>query len=221
MKTSKSDAQIKQDVVDELTWDTRLSPTEIGVAVENSVVTLTGTVSNFGKKLAAEDAAHRVGGVLDVANDIVVKVTNGAQRSDTDIAAAIRQVLIWDAFIPEEKIQTTVTNGLVTLRGDVETVAQRQHVARVIGNLIGVRGIDNLLLVKRPDVSASALRLAIRSALERHADHDAEKIDLDVEEGCVTISGAVHSSAEREVILGAARGTRGVDKVIDHLHISP
>jgi len=221
MKTSKSDAQIKQDVIDELTWDTRLTPTEIGVAVENCVVTLTGTVSSLAKKLAAEDAAHRVGGVLDVANDIAVKISNGAQRGDTEIAAAIRQVLIWDAFVPEEKVQTTVANGLVTLRGEVETVAQRQQVARVIGNLVGVRAIDNLILVKRPDVSTSSLRLAIRSALERHADHDAEKIDLDVEEGCVTVSGAVHSWAEREVILGAARGTRGVDKVIDHLHILP
>lgn len=219
MKTSKSDLQIKKDVVEELLWDTRLAAHEIGVSVENSVVTLTGMVTSFAKKLAAEDAAHRVSGVLDVANDIMVKTTNGAQRTDTEIAAAVRQILIWDAFVPDEKIQTTVTNGIVTLRGAVETLEQRRHVATIVGSLIGIRGIDNLLVAKRPDVSASAVHVAIRGALERHADHDAQKIDVEVAGGKVTVSGGVHSWSEREAVLGAVRGTPGVESVIDHLHL--
>jgi osmotically-inducible protein OsmY len=220
MKMPKTDAEIQQDVLSELKWDTRVEPTEVGVEVDNRVVTLTGTVSSWAKKVAAEEAAHRVAGVLDVANDLAVTPLDG-NRTDTDIAAAIRQVLIWDVFVPEERIQTTVMNGLVTLRGTVEYVAQRDDAARAIRNLAGVRAIDNRITVKHPDVSKAALRTAIHGALERRAERDADRIALDVDEGRVTLSGQVHSWSEREAVLGAARGTRGVESVIDKLHISP
>lgn len=217
MKSSKTDAQLQQDVNAELAWDTRLLAGEINVFVDNSVVTLTGTVATYSKKLAAEDAAHRVSGVLDVANGIVVSPAQPEQRTDTKIAAAIRQVLNWDAFVPEDQIRTTVTNGMVTLEGIVESIEQRRYVAHLVGNVTGVCGIDNLLRVQRPDVPTPAVHQAIRNALERRGDHAASKIDLDVDGGHVTVSGPVGSWSERQAILGAIRGTRGVEAVIDHL----
>ena len=70
-------------------------------------------------------------------------------------------------------------------------------------------------------MAKSALKTAIHDALERHAERDASKIELDIEEGRVTLSGTVHSWAERQTVIGAARGTRGVAAVIDKLHIAP
>jgi osmotically-inducible protein OsmY len=111
----KSDAQIQREVLEELKWDTRVDETDVGVEVDAGVVTLTGTVANYAKRLAAQEAAHRVRGVLDVANDIQVKITGGPVRTDTEIAQAVRAALEWDAHVPHERIQSTVANGIVTL----------------------------------------------------------------------------------------------------------
>jgi osmotically-inducible protein OsmY len=221
MKTTKTDAEIQQDVLNELKWDSRVSPTEVGVEVDNRVVTLTGTVSSWAKRLAAAEAAHHVLGVLDVANDLVVRPPNDAQRTDTEIAGAIRQALVWDVFVPEDKIQSTVTNGIVTLRGIVDHASQRFDAERAIQNLTGVVAIHNRISVQRADISKPALQTAIHDALERRAERDADRIKLEVDAGSVTLTGAVHSWSERQAVVGAARGTRGVDTVIDNLHIAP
>ncbi|MBS1118438.1 MAG: OsmY protein [Deltaproteobacteria bacterium] len=221
MNTWKTDAQLQQDVLTELKWDTRVGPTEVGVQVARSVVTLTGTVSSWAKKLAAEAAAHRVAGVHDVANDLVVNLGSDTTRTDTEIAAAVRHALIWDVFVPEDRIQTTVTHGIVTLLGTVDFPAQRDDAARAVGYLAGVCGVDNQIRVKHAEVSKTALQTAILDALERRASRDAGKIELEVDEGRVTVSGRVHSWGERQAVLGAARGTHGVDQVIDKLQVAP
>jgi hypothetical protein len=121
----KSDTQIHHDVLEELKWDSPVDETEVGVQVAGGVVTLTGTVTSWAKRVAAQEAARRVIGVLDVANDIAVKVPGGFMRSDTEIAQAVRQALEWDVFVPNERITSTVTDGWVTLEGPVERGSQR------------------------------------------------------------------------------------------------
>src|SRR5512143_1737873 len=96
---TKSDSEIQQEVLRELKWDTRVEETEVGVTVERGIVTLTGTLASYGKKLAAQEAAHRVFGVLDVANDIQVRVTGSTGRTDAEIAHAVRNALEWDIWI--------------------------------------------------------------------------------------------------------------------------
>ena len=115
MIRTKSDSEIQQDVLGELKWDTRVEETGIGVTVYNGVVTLTGIVSSYGKRMAAQEAAHRVAGVLDVANDLQVRIPDGLGRTDSEIAQAIRHALEWDIWIPADRIQSTVSDGWVTL----------------------------------------------------------------------------------------------------------
>lgn len=214
----KTDVQIQQDVLDELTWDSRVEPTDVGVEVHGGVVTLTGTVSSWAKKVAAEEAAHRVSGVLDVANDMIVKIPG--TRDDTEIAAAVREALRWDVFVPDDKIQSTVTAGIVTLKGQVDSYAQRADAARAVRNLAGVRGILNQIGVNRVEVTPGILRSAIQDALERHADRDAAKIQIDVQGGHVTLYGDVQSWKERQAVLGAVSGIRGVEDVLDRMRIA-
>jgi osmotically-inducible protein OsmY len=89
----KSDEEIRKDALFQLDWDSRLRRSDIGVTVKKGVVTLTGTVDSYAKKLAAQRASHNVPGVLDVANDIEVKVTGTLRRTDSEIARAIRLAL--------------------------------------------------------------------------------------------------------------------------------
>src|SRR5258705_7607582 len=115
----RTDEQIQGDVIAELKWDARIAPNEIGVMVTNGVVTLTGWVDSYAKKWAAERAAHRVRGVVAVANDIEVRLPSSAERTDADIAAAATRALEWDALVPVETLEVTVSRGWVTLRGEV------------------------------------------------------------------------------------------------------
>lgn len=217
----RTDSEIQQDVLRELKWDTRVEETDVGVQVDEGVVTLSGTVSSWGKRFAAEEAAHRVRGVLDVANDIAIKLPGTPGRTDTEIAKAVRNALEWDVFVPEERVQSTVSAGVVTLKGDVESWAQRDDAERAVRNLSGVRGVTNRLEVKPPKVAAAEVQKYIVDALERQAMREAKRITLGVRDGRVTLSGRVRSWAEREAVVGAAKGTPGVRAVQDQLHIEP
>src|SRR3981189_1526578 len=110
----RGDDQIKMDVLDELKWDARVQPNEIGVAVKDGVVTLLGWVDSYTKRWAAEEAAHRVRGVKAVANEIEVKLSKADERTDADIAAAAVRALEWDALILIDRIDVTVSKGWVT-----------------------------------------------------------------------------------------------------------
>ena len=215
-RKKKSDAALKQDVIRELKWDPRIDETHVGVEVADGIVTLTGSSESYAERLAAQEAAHRVHGVSDVVNDINVKYSGA--RTDADIAKAVRHALEWDVFVPEQRIQSTVADGVVTLEGQVDHFSQLEDAARAVRLLAGVQNIINKIQVK-PSADPSAVREAIESALERHAAREARHIQLDVYDGKVVLQGKVKSWAEREVVVGAARGTRGVCNVEDRLQV--
>ena len=217
----KTAAEVQQDVIRELKWDTRVEETDVGVEVDNGIITLTGTVGSWGKRIAAEEAAHRVRGVLDVANDIVVKVPGTGGRTDTEIAQAVRNALVWDVFVPDTRIQSTVSDGVVTLKGDLDSWIQRDDADRVVRNLAGVRGVRNDIVVKPPKVATSEVKKAIENALDRQAEREAERIRLEVLDGNVTLFGTVRSWPERQAVVGAAKGTPGVRSVDDKLRVEP
>jgi len=217
----KTDSEIQQDVLRELKWDPRVEETDVGVEVDGAVVTLTGTLGSWGERVAAEEAAHRVRGVLDVANDIVVRPPGTPGRTDTEIARAVRSALVWDVFVPDERVQSTVSDGVVTLKGVVDSWSQRDSADRAIRNLAGVRAVLNKLEVKPPKVAAVDVRQAIEDALDRQAEREARQIRVEVRDSEVTLSGTVRSWAERQAAIGAAKGTPGVRSVQDGLRIEP
>jgi osmotically-inducible protein OsmY len=214
----KTDSEIKQLVSDELKWDTQVKETDIGIEVKEGVVTLTGTVGSYGERQAAQRAAHRVAGVHDVANDIRVKLPGSPGHTDSEIARAVRHALEWDVFVLQNRITSTVSEGWVTLDGEVDVFSQREAAEKAISNLAGVVGVLNKIVVKT-GVFAGDVRSAIEDALERRAVREASRLNIDVEKGRVRLSGSVPTYAEKKTILGAARGTPGVTVVDDMLRI--
>lgn len=211
----RTDAEIQQAVLRELTSDTRMGHADLGVQVDGGIVTLSGKVSSWAQRHAAQEAAHRVGDVFDVANELQVQTTSGTLRLDVDIARAVRDTLEWDVFVPDKQIHSTVSNGRVTLQGQVSYYRQRDDVEQAVRNLVGVTAVVNQIEVVPPPVAADDLRKSIRAALERQVEREAQQIDLEVVEGRVTIRGVAHSRRESDAILGAVKGTPGV-RVIDN-----
>lgn len=213
-----NDSEIQQAVLRELKWDLRVKETDVGVEVDKGVVTLTGTVASWAERKAAAEAAHRVERVRDVANDIQVKIPGTGKPTDTDIAAAVRHALEWAVFVPDKKIRSTVSDGVVTLEGVVDRYAQREDAERCIEQLAGVRLIVNSITVLPPKVAESSVRNAITDALSRQASTEAKAIEVSVQDGRVIVSGPVHSYQEQQTVLNAARGTQGVREVTSQLH---
>src|ERR1700693_1683588 len=211
----KTDQEIQQDVFRELRWDSRVDQTEIGVEVDEGIVTLTGTVKSYAKKVAAREGAHRVVGVLDVADDIQVKTPGGRDRTDTEIAQAVRTALEWDTFVPDQKIRSTVREG------EVATLREKGDAEAAVRNLTGVREVRNRLLVTAVKVDPVNLRKSIEEALERRAERDADRIRVRGEDGTVVLEGKVRTWPEKQAILGAVSHAPGVRQVTDKLAVNP
>ena len=214
----KTDSEIQKDVMDELKWDLILKATEIGVAVKNGIVTLSGTVDTYSKKVAAEKAANRVAGIKAIAEDIEVKLSSGGKRNDTEIAEAVLNALKWHSAVQEDKIKIKVEDGWVTLEGNVEWEFQRSAARTSVEHLLGVVGISNNIKIV-PTLSATEVKRKISSAFQRSATVDSEKINIAVDGSKVILTGKVRSYVEKRDAEKAAWLAPGVNRVENKLEI--
>ncbi|HSF41930.1 MAG TPA: BON domain-containing protein [Thermoanaerobaculia bacterium] len=214
------DVGLQQNVLNELKWEPSIHAAEIGVAVKDGVVTLTGTVDSYSQKMAVEKAAKRVRGVLAVAEEIEVRIPSATRRTDADIARAALNALQWHIEVPDERIQVKVEDGWVTLDGDVDWNFQRDAAMDAVRDLIGVRGVTSLINVK-PKVKVREIKAEIGEAFKRHAELDAHRITVDATDGKVTLSGKVHSWMERDEAARIAWAAPGVSTVQNQISVSP
>ncbi|MCR8667573.1 BON domain-containing protein [Aestuariibaculum sp. M13] len=214
----KTDSQIKQDVLDELAWQSSIDETQIGVIVKDGIVTLNGVVDSYAKKMAAERAAKSVYGVKAVAEDIEVNFKTGQGKSDAEIAKVVVDAIKWNSSLPEDKISIKVENAWVYLSGEVEWSFQKTAAKVAVENLHGVKGVvDNLKIKQR--VEPVEVKDRITKAFERSADLEAKNIQVEVSGGVVTLSGTVHSITEKEEARRATFFAPGVTKVINNLKV--
>lgn len=214
----KTDTQIKRDVEAELRWDPRVNETEIGVAVKDGVVTLSGYVPNYAQRTAAEHDAERVSGVRALAEELKVKLPGTVEFTDTDIARRAVNALEWDVEVPASRIKVRVDRGWITLDGEADWQFERKAAERAVRYLSGVVGVSNLVRI-RARVSTYDVSRRIKEALERSAAADAASIDVEANDGRVTLRGKVSSWTERQDAERAAWAASGVTTVDDFITI--
>jgi len=216
----KTDSDVRSDVEQELDWDPRFDARDIGVAVKQGIVTLSGHVRSYAERWAAQNAAQTVVGVKAVANEIHVKLPADSQRSDTEVAEAALAALRLNMSVPVADIKLVVHDGWVTLSGQVSFWYQKQAADTTIRHLLGVRGIANDITVKAP-VATADVKSRIENAFRRHAQIDADKIKIEVIGGEVTLKGEVQSWLERDEAESAVWAAPGVTSVHDNLVVRP
>lgn len=216
----RSDSEIKEDVEEELGWDPDIDATDIGVSVRDGIVTLSGFVRSYNQKLRAESDAKRIAGVLGVANDIEVRLPVVNRRPDPDIARDAVTELQSELPYSSEHIKVIVKDGWITLEGRLEWNYQRDRAAEAVRKVRGVKGVINLIELK-PRISPTDIRRNIEEAFRRNAEIDANRVQVEANDGEVILKGTVRSWIEREEAERVAWAAPGVRKVEDRITISP
>lgn len=214
-----SDFDLKQRVLDELDWDVAVDAAHIGVTAADGSVTLSGHVASYPEKLSALEAARRVRGVRVVADDIEVHLPAALRRDDSDIAARIAHVFESNVSIPDAEVKAKVSNGYVTLTGQVDWEHQRRHIEAQVRHVGGVRSVSNAITLKAR-VTPKDVKDRIEKALHRNADLEASNVRVSVNGDRVVLDGSVKAYYEKQLIERAVWAAPGVRDVVDHLHLS-
>ena len=213
------DINLRKDVVEELEWDPSVDARTIGVAVEDGIIALTGHVPSYAAKANAERIVKRVHGVVGVANDIEVKLLSSLERDDVDVARSAVNALEWNVSVPKDRVKVTVTQGWVTLDGNLEWYYQKRAAEDAVMVLAGVRGVTNKITVANRQVRVDDVKGKIEAALKRSAEVDSKKIAVEASDGKVILTGTVRSWAERQDAVSAAWSAPGVMNVVDQIRI--
>jgi len=219
MPSQLTDRQIQDHVRDELLWDPAVTISDIGVTVDAGVVTLRGVVATAGEKWAAERDTLRIAGVRGLTNSLTLMPARGQQFADADLARHLADVLLFDSAVPNDRIEVTVEDGWVTLRGSVDWYYQRSAAEADAWRILDVKGVDNDITIVQPHVSAGDIEAGIRRALDRTAALDASTIRIFVAGSHVTLAGTVRSWAEFDAARDVAWRAQGVTNVANDLVI--
>jgi osmotically-inducible protein OsmY len=210
---------LADDISAELAYDRSVvGGDRVDVSVAESVVTLEGEVDSLAQRWAVERAVRRIAGVTGVNNDLVVVPPANLSRTDDQIENAVNTVLAWTATIPGG-IDATVAGGWVTLEGTVGFRFQKEAAENAVRQLIGVRGVENDLVVATAE-AVQDIKTSIGAAIRRRIDHPVD-IEVAFDDGTVTLRGTVHSAAERRDAEESARLALGVRDVVDEVRVEP
>jgi osmotically-inducible protein OsmY len=211
--------ELELAVIDELRSDPKIDSERVEVSADDGTVTLRGAVGSHRQKREASRAAHRVHGVTNVINDLDVQILSPLWRQDDQVRRDVLQALMLDTQVPAT-IDATVKDGVVTLTGTADRPYQRDEAAFAAGNIRGVFGVENQVVLTTPTASPVDIEASITKAFQRHAGLDAEKLGVSSEKGIVTLTGTVRSWAERDAAVAAAWAAPGVTDVRDRLTVS-
>ena len=212
-----NDKELRQLVIDELEYEPSVDAADIGVAAERGVMTLSGHVSDYAQKTAAERAAWRVKGVKGIAQEIEVRLPGDKKWNDDEIAQRALSILTWNTLIPKDCVRVRVSDGWITLSGSVNWNYQRQTAESEVWKLSGVKGVTNSITLTSV-VQTGDVKRRIQEALKRHAEVEADAVRVDVRsDGTVHIEGRVDNWSEMQAVEHAVWSAPGVRRVDDHL----
>ncbi len=214
----KTDAEIQKHVMEELKWEPAIHSSEVGVAVKNGVVTLSGTVDTYQEKKMAEKAALKVAGVKGIAEDIEIRLSYHDQKTDAELAQAVVNALKWNALVPDDKIKIKVENAWVTAQGMVEWAYEQNAVRDAIASIVGIKGISNLVKVT-PKLDPADVKKKISAAFERNAIIDANSIHIENIGSKVVLTGKVSSYSEKREAEHVAWNAPGVSSVENNIEV--
>jgi osmotically-inducible protein OsmY len=215
----RTDQELKQMVMEEFELDPLVPTKHVSVSVEDGVVTISGQVTSYVAKVAAELSVARVLGIRGVVDSVTTEIPHLNQRADSEIAKAAAHILEWDVMVPQEHVNVRVEDGCITLSGVVKYGHQKAAAESAVRNMIGLKAINNEILVEHHAERDGVKKVIIRQ-MQKAAERDIDAIKVEVHDGTATLRGVVRTLAEREEAERAARSVPGVAVVNNYLALS-
>jgi osmotically-inducible protein OsmY len=213
----KTNEDLQRDVQSAIKWEPLLNAAEIGVTAKDGVITLTGVVDTYSKKLEAESAAKSVAGVKAVVEKIEVKFSSMyARKDDNQIATEVVNAIKSNWSIASDKVKVKIEDGWVTLDGELNWNYQKEAAKNAVKYLIGVMGVTNNIKIK-PDTNDAIEQNDVEEAIERNWSLRNSDISVKVSGNKVTLTGIVASWYQKDEAGRIAWGTPGIYTVDNEL----
>lgn len=193
----KNNEELRTDVQNAIKWEPLLKKVEVGVSAKDGVVSLTGAVDSYIKKLEVEKAVKKVIGVKALVENIEVKFPSDWMKTDAEIAVEVLAALKTNWSVLEDKVSVKVENGWVTLEGELPWNYQKEAAKSAINYLTGVKGVKNNIKIKSETHDAIEQK-DVEHAIGRSWSVDDSDIHVSVSGTTVTLTGTVTSWYQKD-----------------------
>lgn len=214
----KSNQELQTDVQNAIKWEPLLTAAEIGVTAKDGVVSLTGVVDSYAKKMEAENAAKKVIGVKALVEKIEVKFPNAWTKTSAEIANEVLTGLKNNWALPDDRVTVKVEDGWVTLEGELPWNYQKEAAKDAVHYLMGVKGVTNNIKIKSETHDAIEKK-DVEAAIARSWSVDDSDINVSVSGTTVTLTGTVNSWYQKEEAGRIAWNTPGIWHVKNELAV--
>jgi len=234
---SETDDRIEASAQQSYVFRTYLKADDIKVQSKDGAATLTGTVSNESHKSLAQETVANLPGVTSVDNQLVEKGNLPAASSDAWITAKVKTTFLFHRNLSATDTEVIVEDGIVTLRGEATSAAQRDLATEYAKDVEGVKAVNNEMTVataaKEPakstvgqkvetivdaidDASVTAL---VKTSLAYHRSTSALNTTVKTKDGVVTLGGKAKNAAEKDLATKLVSDVHGVKSVINNMTI--
>lgn len=220
----RTDPQIQAAVQAELQKKEKLR--SVSAAVEDGIVTLSGSVDLYIDKMNAEKRAHKARNVDGVRNHIQV---TGKQVTDTELAETLANRLRYDRVgygIVFNNLTVSVDDGAATIGGKVRDYPDRDSAIAIAQTTPGVVDVIDEIEVAPVSIFDDQLRISLaraiygQASLQKYAIDPMAPIRIVVENGHVELAGVVLNNADRQLAFVQASSVPGVFTVKNNLIVA-
>jgi osmotically-inducible protein OsmY len=213
--------EVKNKVQSQIEWDSRIDASNVDIEVKDKKISLKGKVPNLVAKTAATVSAYSVAAGYQVENNLEVAYPKDFKiPSDEEIAGSIRTSLSAYRTIDESDVDIVVNKGKVKLEGSVDAYWKKQRAEHASSTISGVKEVENhLTVVPTEDIVDEKIAASVLESLKRDARVDADKIDVEVKDGIVTLRGDVDDWTSYAAALYCAANTLAVKDVMSNLRV--
>jgi osmotically-inducible protein OsmY len=179
-------------------------------------------------KSLAQDTVESLPGVKSVDNQLTIKGQPG-QHSDEWLGIKVKTALLFHRNVRATKTDVNVKDGIVTLSGEANSMAQKELATEYASDIEGVKSVKNDMTVaatpEKPGetigekIDDASITAEVKSSLLLHRSTSALKTKVQTTDGVVTLSGVAKNAAEKSLVTKLTTDINGVTSVINNMTI--
>ena len=226
---SETDDRIESAFKKTYVYKTYLKDEHIKISSKDGAVTLSGTVANETHKPMAQDTAEALPGVKSVDNRIEITGDHPAENSDTWISMKVKSALLYHRNVSGTKTEVYVTDGIVTLKGEAASQAQKDLTTEYAKDIVGVKDVKNEMTVAaKPEkpretmgekIDDASITAQVKMTLLSHRSTSMLSTKVETKDGVVMLGGKAKNTAEKDLVTKLVSDINGVKSVVNNMSI--